>query len=274
MTRRKKEWAKLTLIVEENEEDPKTVVFREPVIKVGKLSSAHLQLEGKGVSRMHAYIQEDCGSFYISDLGSAHGTYVNGQRVNKAKLKDGDVIEFGDVQVTVELEEPKTEPNPHGDSTHNFEGPARNLNDLKRKLGLKKDGEQRVEVKNVQSDGDVTGLDFHQETAKKIWGGVQTAAGMVRDVWRERAAKADDEKTYYCERCLQIHGHLTKMTYVEDDPDDDDAELEGFMCRRCQSRWKLNAGYARHYVSMQLQLYRALAKQLGILEIEEKDEPV
>ena len=256
----RKEWLPITFVIEEGEEDPRRVTLREPVIKVGCLSSAHLQLDGKGVSRMHGYIQQHGDDFYLSDLGSAHGTFVNGQRV----------IELGDVQVTVELPEVKTEPRPHD------EGRPKTLDDLKRKLGLKKD-KRRREVK-----GDVTGLDFHQETAEKVWGrgpgvAAKTIAGMVRDTWRKRAddkEKPDKEKVYYCEKCLQIHGHIVEMLYVEaGDPDDDEAELEGYWCRRCQGGWRMNRGQARHYVSMQLQLYRALAKTLGILEIEEGTPP-
>lgn len=83
-----------------------------------------------------------------------------------------------------------------------------------------------------------------------------------------------ETKVYYCERCLRVHGHLTKMIYIKHDPEDEDSEPEGFWCRRCQSHWRLNRGQARHHVSLQLQLYRALAKELGVPENDAPDEAV
>lgn len=76
----------------------------QDVIKVGKLSSAHLRIDDESVSRMHAYIQvAGPTEIYISDLGSAKGTVVNGQRVNKAKLKSGDRVKLGDAEIVVEI---------------------------------------------------------------------------------------------------------------------------------------------------------------------------
>ena len=76
----------------------------QDVIKVGKLSSAHLRIDDESVSRMHAYIQVASPTeIFISDLGSAKGTIVNGQRVNKAKLNSGDRIRLGDTEVVVEI---------------------------------------------------------------------------------------------------------------------------------------------------------------------------
>lgn len=259
---KKSRWTPITLLIDEGDgEEPRRVSFQQPVIKVGKMSSAHLPLDGEGVSRMHAYIQEDCGRIYISDLGSAHGTHVNGQRVNKARLEDGDVIKLGEVKITVELKDEKTGPNPHGESAFNFKKGPRNLDDIKRKLGLKNQ-------------------EPHEVVSEIMHGVVKTAAGAVRDAWRHRYkilddkendGKPDSEKVYYCEKCLTVHGRLTEMVYVENDPDDDEGEMEGFWCRQCQSAWRVNRGQARHLVSLKLQHYRALAKKLGILEIEELD---
>ena len=76
----------------------------QDVIKVGKLSSAHLRIDDESVSRMHAYIQVSGPTeIFISDLGSAKGTIVNGQRVNKAKLKAGDRIRLGDTELVIEV---------------------------------------------------------------------------------------------------------------------------------------------------------------------------
>ena len=76
------------------------------VIKVGTLTSAHLQLDDAKVSRMHAYIQvSPTGDVHISDLGSAGGTLRNGQRINKSKLVDGDRLRLGDTELVVTMKD-------------------------------------------------------------------------------------------------------------------------------------------------------------------------
>ena len=65
------------------------------VIKLGKVPSAHLKLDDETVSRMHAIIEVNGpGDVSIIDLGSTKGTFVNGQKVNKAKLQSGDTLTF------------------------------------------------------------------------------------------------------------------------------------------------------------------------------------
>jgi hypothetical protein len=81
----------------------------QPVIKIGKLSSSHLRLDDESVSRMHAVI-EVAGPADISiiDLGSTKGTMVNGQKVNKAKLQDGDMIQLGDTRIEFSVGQPES----------------------------------------------------------------------------------------------------------------------------------------------------------------------
>jgi serine/threonine protein kinase len=53
---------------------------------------------GKLASRCHAMVQLRDETFYISDLGSTNGTYVNGEKIKPQEpraLKAGDVIELG-----------------------------------------------------------------------------------------------------------------------------------------------------------------------------------
>src|SRR6188474_2458229 len=81
-----------------------------PVIKVGKLSSSHLRLDDESVSRMHAVIEvTGPGDISIIDLGSTKGTFVNGQKVNKAKLQSGDQIVVGDTRIEVDVGEESAE---------------------------------------------------------------------------------------------------------------------------------------------------------------------
>lgn len=75
-----------------------------PVIKVGKLSSSHLRLEDKNVSRMHALIEvTGPGDVSIIDLSSTTGTFVNGQKVNKAKLQSGDTVLIGETRIEITI---------------------------------------------------------------------------------------------------------------------------------------------------------------------------
>jgi TonB family protein len=76
--------------------------LNEPVIKIGKLASSHLRLDDETVSRMHAVLEvTGPGEIQLIDLGSTRGTMVNGERINKAALRSGDQVHFGDTRVVV-----------------------------------------------------------------------------------------------------------------------------------------------------------------------------
>ncbi len=80
----------------------RTETLDQDVIKVGKLSSSHLRLDDPNVSRIHAVIERAAdGSFSVIDLGSATGTFVNGEKVTKASLTSGDELQFGDTLIRV-----------------------------------------------------------------------------------------------------------------------------------------------------------------------------
>lgn len=66
------------------------------VIKIGRVASAHLRFQDDDqVSRMHAIIERNHDGLFVIDLGSVLGTYVNGQKITKAKLASGDVVSVG-----------------------------------------------------------------------------------------------------------------------------------------------------------------------------------
>jgi TonB family protein len=79
--------------------------YERDIIKIGRLSSAHLCLEDEKVSRIHSVIEVATdGAMSIIDMGSVEGTYVNGKRVNKGQLTFGDEIRVGGT--TIRLENP------------------------------------------------------------------------------------------------------------------------------------------------------------------------
>jgi two-component system cell cycle response regulator len=63
--------------------------------RVGRARDSDLVLADGGVSRQQAQITWSGDTFRLEDLGSANGTYVNGERITEHQLSDGDLIQFG-----------------------------------------------------------------------------------------------------------------------------------------------------------------------------------
>lgn len=77
--------------------------YDRDIIKIGRLSSAHLCLDDEKVSRIHSVIEVSAdGSLSIIDMGSVEGTFVNGKRVNKGSLSFGDQIRLGNTTIKIE----------------------------------------------------------------------------------------------------------------------------------------------------------------------------
>ncbi|HEX6964990.1 MAG TPA: adenylate/guanylate cyclase domain-containing protein [Gemmatimonadaceae bacterium] len=70
--------------------------LREDVpLVVGRAPSSDVPLFHPTISRRHARLECDASAIHVSDLGSSNGTYVNGQRVDCARVEPGDTITFG-----------------------------------------------------------------------------------------------------------------------------------------------------------------------------------
>lgn len=63
--------------------------------RVGRANDCEIWLSDDGVSRRHATITFENGVYVIEDTSSANGTFVGGQKVERATLRDGDLIQFG-----------------------------------------------------------------------------------------------------------------------------------------------------------------------------------
>lgn len=66
---------------------------------IGRSNGNEIILKDPYISKKHLQIVEDEGDFYLEDLNSANGTYLNGDRImDVAKLKNGDRIRVGQVE--------------------------------------------------------------------------------------------------------------------------------------------------------------------------------
>ncbi|TML31206.1 MAG: FHA domain-containing protein, partial [Actinobacteria bacterium] len=70
--------------------------------RIGRNEDNDIVLRDLNVSRKHAEVREVAGGYEVADLGSANGTYLNGQRITRAALHPGDLVSIGRHQLVFE----------------------------------------------------------------------------------------------------------------------------------------------------------------------------
>jgi TonB family protein len=81
-----------------------TETLSQEIIKIGRLQTSDIHLDDEKVSRMHAVIEVTApGEVFIIDLGSASGTLVNGEKINKRKLQTGDQVQVGNKRLHLDI---------------------------------------------------------------------------------------------------------------------------------------------------------------------------
>jgi FHA domain-containing protein/zinc ribbon protein len=67
---------------------------------IGRRPDSDIFLDDVTVSRDHALLVRRSGDFYLDDLGSLNGTYVNRHRIESHRLEDGDELQVGKFKLT------------------------------------------------------------------------------------------------------------------------------------------------------------------------------
>ncbi|HEY8562071.1 MAG TPA: FHA domain-containing protein [Pyrinomonadaceae bacterium] len=99
---------KIVLAEEQNGSQPSERTFSQPVIRVGR-DPVDCQITFDNskypmVSRKHAELRFEAGAWFLYDLNSSYGTYLNGQRVGVAHpVTIGSVLQFGAQGPTVKV---------------------------------------------------------------------------------------------------------------------------------------------------------------------------
>lgn len=78
------------------------------VLNIGRLETNDIVLDDYKVSREHAVLKYSGSEFLVVDLASTHGTYVNGERVDRGKVNFGDKMQITSHEMVISREIPES----------------------------------------------------------------------------------------------------------------------------------------------------------------------
>lgn len=85
--------------------DAETVTFRVApgtIKTMGRAPRADFIVDAALVSRLHCRLEVTDDRIDVIDLASTNGTFVNGRRVDRARLRSGDLLQVGRLALKVE----------------------------------------------------------------------------------------------------------------------------------------------------------------------------
>lgn len=94
-------------ILQTDTQDKSSMTFRiRPggIKTVGRATRADFVIDAALVSRLHCRLEADDERLSVVDLESTNGTWVNGKRVERARLAEGDRLRVGRIELTVSLQ--------------------------------------------------------------------------------------------------------------------------------------------------------------------------
>lgn len=72
----------------------KKIELKQEVVKIGRSKDNDIVINSQLVSKKHCQITFFDDHYVIEDLNSKNGTFINGEKVDKKELKDGDILTF------------------------------------------------------------------------------------------------------------------------------------------------------------------------------------
>jgi hypothetical protein len=64
---------------------------------IGSVPGAQILVNDSTISGQHASLRYEEGKFFLTDLDSSNGSYVNDKKIAREELHDNDMIRFGDI---------------------------------------------------------------------------------------------------------------------------------------------------------------------------------
>lgn len=85
----------LELVEENNREEPLTIFLGCDMSIGRKAGECDVVIADDTVSKKHCVLTDEKGEVYVRDMSSSNGTFVNGRRITRCRLLDGDMLKIG-----------------------------------------------------------------------------------------------------------------------------------------------------------------------------------
>jgi hypothetical protein len=93
----------IPIIMVKNKEFSKVFDITKPSISIGRNNDNDLIINDFAVSGKHAYINNEGGEFYIIDIDSTNGVFVNDLKITKSKISVNDIIRVGNTYLKIKF---------------------------------------------------------------------------------------------------------------------------------------------------------------------------
>lgn len=132
--------------------------FLQSQIVIGRQSDSGLVLDDESISPVHAVIERRDGEYYLSDLGSEMGIYLEGVKTLESKIMSGECLEIGPYTVRFYEGIPRPAIEPDYSGVH--DKPEPKMMDVEKE---ESDQESSVEIKMTKSSPPPLPLDENDE---------------------------------------------------------------------------------------------------------------
>ena len=87
------------LVIRRQDASPAELEWVKPILTLGRDSANDIIIDHPLASRRHARLEHDETGYFVRDLESTNGTFVNGVRVNEVVLDHGMSVRIGSIEM-------------------------------------------------------------------------------------------------------------------------------------------------------------------------------
>ena len=91
----------MKLIIKEADKEPREIELERKAYVIGRDSSCDIIISDNRVSSRHLFLTPRREEWWIRDLGSTNGTFLNGRQVSVSRLQEGDIVKIGHTIITL-----------------------------------------------------------------------------------------------------------------------------------------------------------------------------